>query len=127
MPTRATRHRTFDRTQQPGENWKAAAPCWASVSGAVYSSLVLELVPGSRLFVCTDGVTETFDSQGRFWGTCELVAMLESTRSEDPSRVVERILERLMWFRGDKPQEDDLTLMVAGLPPAGAEAEGVTS
>ena len=85
------------------------------VSGAVYSSLVLELVPGLRPFrPRTDGVTETFDSQGRFWGTCELVAMLESTRSEDPSRVVERILERLMWFRGDKPQEDDLTLMVAG-------------
>ena len=83
------------------------------ISGAEYSSLELEVVSGSRLFVCTDGVTEAFDPQRRLWGTRELVALLESDEPGDPREVVLRILGRLMQFRGDRPQEDDVTVMLA--------------
>jgi len=112
----------YHSTSAAWRELESGGPVLGLIPGAEYPTLVLECVPGSRLFVCTDGVTETIDPQGQFWGTRELVAMLESTRSEDPIRVVEQILEGLVRFRGDKPQEDDVTLMVAGLLPVGLEA-----
>jgi sigma-B regulation protein RsbU (phosphoserine phosphatase) len=84
---------------------------------AEYSSLAVETQPGSQLFVYTDGLTEANDPQGRLWGTEELVALLESSGPERPDRVVDRVLERLMQFRGERPQEDDMTVMLAVFVP----------
>jgi serine phosphatase RsbU (regulator of sigma subunit) len=84
---------------------------------AEYSSLAVEVQPGSQLFVYTDGVTEASDTQGRLWGTGELVALLESSGPELPERVVDCLLERLVQFRGGRPQEDDVTVMLAVFVP----------
>jgi serine phosphatase RsbU (regulator of sigma subunit) len=97
-------------------NWReleSSGPVLGLISGAEYSNLELEVIPGSRLFICTDGVTEAFDPQGRLWGTRELVSLLESDEPGDPREVVCRILDRLIQFRGDRPQEDDVTVMMA--------------
>jgi serine phosphatase RsbU (regulator of sigma subunit) len=102
---------------------ESSGPVLGLVPGAEYSDLELEVISGSRLFVCTDGVTEARDPRGQLWGTGELVAILDSTGSEDLGRVVERILERLVRFRGDKAQEDDLTLMMAELSLFAARSE----
>jgi phosphoserine phosphatase RsbU/P len=92
---------------------ESSGPVLGLISGAEYSSLELEVVSRSRLFVCTDGVTEAFDPHGRLWGTRELVALLESDEPGDPREVVNRILDRLVEFRGVRPQEDDVTVMLA--------------
>jgi serine phosphatase RsbU (regulator of sigma subunit) len=94
---------------------ESGGPVLGLIPGAEYPTTVLSLVPGSRLFACTDGVTETRDARGRLWGTEELMEILRSTGSEDPNQVVERILARLAEFRGRTPQGDDLTLMLAEL------------
>jgi serine phosphatase RsbU (regulator of sigma subunit) len=94
---------------------ESSGPVLGLIPGAEYASLNLEVISGSRLFVCTDGVTEARDPRGRLWGTCELVALLESSEPGDPTQVVDRILERLAQFRGQQPQEDDVTVMVAVL------------
>jgi sigma-B regulation protein RsbU (phosphoserine phosphatase) len=104
-------------TTSTWQELESGGPVLGLISGAEYPSLVLELVPGTRLFVCTDGVSETFDPDGRCWGTGELMAILDSTRSEDPRRVVEQILERLLRFRAGRAQEDDVTLMLAEQSP----------
>jgi serine phosphatase RsbU (regulator of sigma subunit) len=87
------------------------------VPEADYSSLAVEIQPGSQLFVYTDGLTEAIDSQGRLWGAGELAALLESSEPEHPERVVDRILERLVQFRGERPQEDDVTAVLAVFAP----------
>jgi sigma-B regulation protein RsbU (phosphoserine phosphatase) len=84
---------------------------------ADYPSLTIEIQPRSRLFVYTDGLTEAMDLQGRLWGAGELVALLESSEPEHPERVVDRILERLVQFRAERPQEDDVTAMLADFGP----------
>jgi serine phosphatase RsbU (regulator of sigma subunit) len=96
---------------------ESGGPVLGLIPGAEYPTVVLDLAPGSRLFACTDGVTETRDARGQLWGTDELVEILGSTGSEDPDQVVERILARLAEFRGHTPQGDDLTLMLAELAP----------
>jgi serine phosphatase RsbU (regulator of sigma subunit) len=101
----------------PGE-WReleSGGPALGVIPGAYYPTTVLDVVPGSRLFACTDGVTETRDTQGRLWGTDELMEILKSSGPGDPGRVIERIIGRLAELRGERPQEDDLTLMLAEL------------
>jgi sigma-B regulation protein RsbU (phosphoserine phosphatase) len=108
--------------RSPASAWReleSSGPVLGLISGAEYASLDLEAASGSRLFVCTDGVTEARDPQGRFWGTRELVALLESSEPGDPTQVVDQILERLVQFRGQQPQEDDVTVMLAVLAPPG--------
>ena len=95
---------------------ESGGPVLGLIPGAEYPSVTLDLAPGSWLFVCTDGVTETRDAQGQLWGTDELLAMLQSDRQEEPDRLIERIGERLKELRGDSPQVDDVTLMMAELP-----------
>src|SRR5262249_4502522 len=105
----------------PSTAWReleSVGPVLGLIAGATFPGLILEAGPGSRLFVCTDGVTEMRDPEGRMWGTGELVAILESSRSDDPCRVVERIVERLVQRRGARAQEDDLTVMLAERPPS---------
>ncbi|MGC8641172.1 MAG: PP2C family protein-serine/threonine phosphatase [Isosphaeraceae bacterium] len=95
---------------------ESGGPVLGLIPGAEYPSVILDLAPGSWLFACTDGVTETRDARGQLWGTGELLAMLQSDRQEKPDRLIKRIGERLKELRGDRPQEDDVTLMMAELP-----------
>jgi sigma-B regulation protein RsbU (phosphoserine phosphatase) len=84
---------------------------------AEYLSLAVEVQPGSQLLAYTDGLTEASDPQGRLWGTGEMVALLESSGPEHPERVVDCLLERLVQFRGGRPQQDDVTVMLAAFAP----------
>ena len=92
-----------------GGDWNGASSACSALAWMKRHAVV----SGSRLFVCTDGVTEAFDPQGRLWGTRELVSLLESDEPGDPREVVCRILDRLIQFRGDRPREDDETVMMA--------------
>jgi sigma-B regulation protein RsbU (phosphoserine phosphatase) len=92
---------------------ESSGPVLGLIPGAEYSSLALDVVPGSRLVVCTDGVTEARDPEGRLWGTSELVSLLESKLAEDPLQPVDQVLDRLARFRGDQSPQDDVTLVIA--------------
>jgi sigma-B regulation protein RsbU (phosphoserine phosphatase) len=92
---------------------ESGGPVLGIIPESDYPSHIIDLVQGSRLFVYTDGVTETRNPQGQFWGTGELLAILETSLSNDPCRVVERVLDAIERFRGNGPQEDDVSLMLA--------------
>jgi sigma-B regulation protein RsbU (phosphoserine phosphatase) len=102
---------------------ESVGPVLGLISGAEYPTLVLEVPPGARLFLYSDGVPETRNPQGQLWGTEKLRAMLDLTRSEEPERVVGMILDELLRYRSGKAQEDDLTLMVADLPRPAAKPQ----
>jgi serine phosphatase RsbU (regulator of sigma subunit) len=92
---------------------ESGGPVLGLIPGAKYPSLDLDVLSGSRFFVCTDGVTEARNSGGQLWGTQELVSLLGSNESADPSRVVDQVVQRLVQFRAEQPQEDDVTIMLA--------------
>jgi serine phosphatase RsbU (regulator of sigma subunit) len=102
----------------PRTDLESGGPVLGLIPGAEHPYVVLDVVPGSRLLVCTDGVTEARDQEGRLWGADELVAILESSRLDDLSRVAERIVERLEQRRGARAQEDDVTFALAERLPS---------
>lgn len=68
---------------------------------------------GAIVVIGTDGVWETRDSSGRMIGraaVAEVVRANSHRRAEDIARA---ITEALAAFRGARPQEDDVTLVVA--------------
>lgn len=75
----------------------------------------LDLEPGTRLLVFTDGLTEAQDAAGRLWGTEEIGALFDETA---PSDLVGRITERAAAFRGGRPQADDVSVALALYAPA---------
>jgi len=67
-----------------------------------YNSVKLQLKPGDRLVVVTDGVTEAEDASGEFFGSDRL-----DTCCREGFAGIERAVTK---FRGDTPLSDDCTL-----------------
>ncbi len=81
------------------------------MQGMKYKEYTLQLEPGSKLFVYTDGVTEATDADGNLFG---MQRMLEAL-NEDPDACPEKILDNVHGavddFVGPSEQFDDLTML----------------
>ncbi len=75
------------------------------IEGAAFSSGSLQLQPGSRILIVTDGVTESADPAGDFYGEDRLVSPeLENTSLDDIFSSVEK-------FSGSLAADDDCTVV----------------
>lgn len=77
---------------------------WDTVAG--------EMVPGSKLALYTDGVTEARNIERDFFGEDRLVASLHASRDEEAEASAKLILDDLGVFTGDLRLADDATLIV---------------
>lgn len=75
---------------------------------AVYENEVLELPPGSRLILYSDGVFEQTDPQGEQFGLDRIVAALAET--DGPSRDVESLFTSVVTFAAGASLADDVTV-----------------
>jgi len=71
--------------------------------------------PGSVVVVGTDGITETRNAAGEFFGA-ERVRHIVSTNASRPAADIQTaVIDAVQRFRGEAPQEDDVTLVVVKL------------
>jgi len=69
--------------------------------------------PGDRLILYTDGITETFDSEGKEeFGRERLLNILRNHPSFSASELLERVIYLVDSYRGDSSQADDMTLVI---------------
>jgi phosphoserine phosphatase RsbU/P len=81
--------------------------------GTQYSEVVFQLVPGERLVLYTDGVTEAFNLERAEFGEQRLIALLErSGRAGSVEDLGAAILHDVSEFAGEAPQSDDITVLV---------------
>jgi serine phosphatase RsbU (regulator of sigma subunit) len=80
--------------------------------GIVYPDHMVQLLPGDRLVLYTDGVTEAFNSVDEAYGSERLISELKVHGDDTAEALVERICRSVTMFAGTAPQSDDITLTV---------------
>ena len=71
----------------------------------------LQLYPGDRLFVYTDGAPEAIDDQMEQYGAGRLIHILNSTKNEPLTDVLPAVRRDISDFAGDAEQFDDITML----------------
>ena len=81
------------------------------MEGVHYKGYDLQLNPGDKLFVYTDGVPEATDGSGEMFGTDRMIETLSSCTDNTPKEILQGVRNAVDSFVGDAEQFDDLTMM----------------
>ncbi len=76
-----------------------------------YKSKKIKLIPGDRLFLFTDGVTEAFNTLDEAYGDERLESYLASRLSIPVKEVVRESMEEVTIFSSGMSQSDDITYL----------------
>ena len=71
----------------------------------------LQLQPGDRLFVYTDGIIEYQNPDGEFFGTERFCEALQTLRDQSINRMIEQSIQSLLNFGNRTKPQDDITLL----------------
>jgi serine phosphatase RsbU (regulator of sigma subunit) len=80
---------------------------------ATYDEHAIELAPGDRLCFVTDGAIECHNPAGESYGPDRLEAIVKNRGGERAEELREHVVQAILDFRGDRPAEDDCTVLVA--------------
>lgn len=81
------------------------------MEGIGYKEYVLQMNPGDKLFVYTDGVSEATAAGGDMFGTERMVVTLNSCADGSPADLLRKVSSDVDAFVGDAEQVDDMTMM----------------
>jgi phosphoserine phosphatase RsbU/P len=79
----------------------------------IYSEKSIDLQPGDRLCLYTDGLVESHDERGEGFGGTRLGEALTESASLPAPQTIGKILARVSEFRGTASATDDLTMVIA--------------
>jgi sigma-B regulation protein RsbU (phosphoserine phosphatase) len=68
--------------------------------------------PGGTLVLCTDGIPERRDLRGEFFGDDRLKRLVEANKDAAAETTLEAIFADAFAFGGERPWEDDATLVI---------------
>jgi sigma-B regulation protein RsbU (phosphoserine phosphatase) len=77
-----------------------------------YDSFHRGLEPGQVVVIGTDGIWEMHNKAGEMFGKKALMEIVRNNHMASALQIVNTVTEALERFRGDKAQEDDITLVV---------------
>ena len=83
---------------------------------AEYDEHTVELSPGDRLFVYSDGVTETMDGTARHFGGARLAELLGTLRCGALGDCVAGVMSAVEEYRRGTDQLDDVTVLAVEVP-----------
>ncbi len=79
--------------------------------GMRYKEYELQLEPGDKLFVYTDGVPEASNAEGELFGTERMLSALNAHASAPPKEILRGVRKTVDGFVRDAEQFDDLTML----------------
>ena len=101
---------------RPGEpiiELQASGPPLGIARHSVWDTVTLDIRPGDRLVLVTDGIEEAMGLENGRFGPERLDAALDEYRGERLDLFCTHVGERVRAFRGAAPQSDDMTMLVA--------------
>ena len=98
-----------------GESFELAKEKHGLVVGAMggikYKSYEIQLNPGDKLFLYTDGVPEATRSDNVMFELEGMIKSLNKRSQSSPQEIIEGIKEDVSAFVGEAPQFDDMTML----------------
>ncbi len=86
-------------------------PAVGIFGGISYLEQEIVLLPGDKVFLYTDGVTEAMDEKEEFYGRERLLETLRSLDTDLSKNVIEGVRSSISSFTGDAEQYDDMTML----------------
>ena len=81
------------------------------MSGLKFKEYTIDLKPGSKLFLYTDGVPEATDSEKELFGTDRMAAALNEKTDGSPKEILDTVRSSVNGFVKEAEQFDDLTML----------------
>ncbi len=91
------------------------------MEGMRYKEYELQMTPGSRLFLYTDGVPEATNAEKELFGTDRMLEALNRVPDASPERILKNVRSAVDAFVKDAEQFDDLTMLCLEYIGAGKE------
>ena len=76
-----------------------------------YKNFELQLQPGDKLFLYTDGVPEATDKDEKMFTIDRMLRVLDEAKEQDPKGGLDAVYAGVNAFVGEAPQFDDLTML----------------
>jgi serine phosphatase RsbU (regulator of sigma subunit) len=81
------------------------------MEGMKYKEYDIQMQPGSKLFVYTDGVPEATSGENELFGTDRMIGALNLDTAASPETLLRNVRESVDKFVGKAEQFDDLTML----------------
>jgi serine phosphatase RsbU (regulator of sigma subunit) len=81
------------------------------LDGVRYKEYELQLKPGAKLFLYTDGLPEATNAAGELFGTERSLRALNAAADRDAQSILKHVRREVDHFVGAAPQFDDMTMM----------------
>jgi serine phosphatase RsbU (regulator of sigma subunit) len=91
---------------------RTAIALGVAIVSAPVEQRTIQLEPGDNLLLYTDGLTESFNTEGEFYGEERLVQTLLSDQCSSADELMDVVEKSLLEFVQDMPPADDLTMLV---------------
>ena len=82
-----------------------------AMDGVPYRDYEIQMAPGDKLFVYTDGLPEATNGKQELMGEERMLAALRKGENGTPQDILETMNGEVRSFVGDAPQFDDLTML----------------
>ena len=96
------------------------------IDGIRYHEYEIDLEPGDKLFLYTDGITEATDADNQLFGTERMISALNQEPDASPEQILKNLRNAVDQFVKDAEQFDDLTMLCLeykGKPAQSAEPQ----
>ncbi len=113
--TAANAGHEFPALKKPGENFELYKDKHGFVIGGMpdlnFKEYQIQMEPGTKLFVYTDGVPEATDANDELFGNDRMIEALNSDPDAAPEQILKNVRAHVDAFVKDAEQFDDLTMM----------------
>ena len=89
--------------------------------GIKYQNIEIQLEPGDKIFLYTDGVPEATDKYGCMFSIENMLESLNMNKNKSPQKIIEGIEKSVADFIGEEPPFDDLTAVCLELKESGVK------
>ena len=89
----------------------------AGMEGVRYRAAEIDLCPGDRIFLYTDGVTEATNLENKLYGEERLLEFMNHNSVLEATEILPALKANIDEFVGEAPQFDDITMLMFDYKP----------